>query len=75
MKERLDRLAALCRQVEQAIVRASEGRADAAEALQLLVDAQRKSTELCEEVDKLLPPLAPRPKEKRRSRRRHPARP
>lgn len=56
----LDRLAALCREVEWAVTEAATSRATAREALDLLIEAQRKSTQLCEEVDRLLTPVKPR---------------
>jgi hypothetical protein len=66
----VERISALCRDVERAIKAATESRAGAADALALLRDAQAKSTRLCEEVDSLLPPVKPPAARTKRTRRR-----
>lgn len=49
----VDRLAALCKDLDNAIRKAAEGRSTSADALAALELAKVKSTELCCEVDRL----------------------
>jgi hypothetical protein len=49
-----ERILALCREVEDAISAAAQHRVSTARALSALIEAQRRSTELCEEADRFL---------------------
>jgi hypothetical protein len=50
---KVDRLAALCRELDEAIREAAKGRASSAEALAALHVAKEKSSELCGAVGRL----------------------
>ena len=56
---RVERLAALCRDIEREVNNAANMRAKAADAFELLKYSEDQSTRLCPEVDKFLS-MAPR---------------
>jgi hypothetical protein len=66
---RVERLAALCRDIEREVKNAANTRAKAADAFELLKYAQDQSTQLCPEVDKFLS-MAPRLKRRSEIRTR-----
>lgn len=68
---KVDRLAALCKDLDRAIRKAAEDRATSADALAALEVAREKSSELCGEVNRLSlsVPLAPPPRKAARKKR------
>ena len=68
---KVDRLAALCKELDRAIRQAAEGRSCSADALAALEVAREKSNELCGEVNRLSlsVPLASGPRKAVRKKR------
>lgn len=65
----IERILSLCREVERAVQAATADRQETADALALLKHVQRKSNELCEEVERLVNPQRPRRSADKQSRR------